>query len=61
MFKELEAVRIPAFSAMVQSARAQGENHVKTGVEECIARNNLYRKKIIGNDEFYKFRFGGAK
>ncbi|KIP01125.1 hypothetical protein PHLGIDRAFT_131362 [Phlebiopsis gigantea 11061_1 CR5-6] len=60
VFDELEAVRVATSSAMVQNARTQGEYRVKTGTEECIARNNYYRK-IIGSEEFYKFRFGGAK
>lgn len=53
-------MRAPTTSAMVQRARAQGEYRVKSGVEECIARNNFYRK-IMDTEEFYKFRFGGAK
>ena len=44
IFSELEAVRIPRSSAMVQGARAQGETRVVQGVEACKARNDTYRR-----------------
>ena len=44
IFSELEAVRIPRSSAMVQGARAQGESRVVQGAEACKARNDAYRK-----------------
>lgn len=60
VFTTLEAQRIEQSSAMVRGARALGEYRVKTGVEECIARNRYFRE-VISNGEFYKLRFGNAK
>ncbi len=51
IFKEFETVRIPRSSAMVKSARAQGECRVVQGVEACIERNKAVREQWANGAE----------
>lgn len=57
IFTELEAVRIPRSSEMVEAARVQGELRVAQGTEACIARNNRFRD-MCKDPDGYKKRFG---
>ena len=57
VFTELERVRIPHSAELVERSRIQGEEHIKSGVEACIARNNKARA-ICKDPNGYEKRYG---
>ena len=57
VFTELEKVRIPYSAELVRRSRAQGEEHVASAVEVCIARNNGVRA-LCKDPKGYEKRFG---
>jgi salicylate hydroxylase len=57
VFEEVEKVRIPRTAEMVKKARVQGQIHVTSGIEECIARDNFLRA-LCADPDGHKKRFG---
>lgn len=54
---ELERVRVPRTSEMIELARKQGETRVAEGVDACISRNNYYRQ-MCQDESRFRERFG---
>ena len=57
IFTELEKVRIPRTAELVKRARAQGDAHIVSGAEACIARNNAIRA-LCQDPHGHEKRFG---
>ena len=56
IFSEYESERIPRPTAMVLSARKQGEGRVVDSVEGCLARNQSVRD-FMNDDEGMRTNF----